>query len=62
MSSNPNSPDIQPCDFDCFSPLKRGLKGIRYNTWYDLINAVNSAIKEGLQRGLFKGVKMLPNR
>ena len=57
----PYSPDIQPCDFNCFGPLKRELKGIRYNSWPELINAVNTIISEGLQRGLFKGVEMLPD-
>lgn len=58
----PYSPDIQPCDFNCFGPLKRELKGNRYNSWSELINAINSIVGEGLHRGLFKGVKMLPDR
>ena len=58
----PYSPDIQLCDFNCFGPLKRELKGIRYNNWSELINAINSVVDEGLQNGLFQGVKMLPDR
>ena len=58
----PYSPDTQPCDFNCFGPLKRELKGIRYNGWPEFIDAVNTIIRESSKRGLFKGVKMLPDR
>jgi len=56
------SPDFQPCDFNCFGPLKAGLKGHRYTTWEEVEIAIKNVISEGLSRGLYQGVKMLPDR
>ena len=56
------SPDIHPCDFNCFGPLKRQLKDNSYNNWTEVKDAIQNAIEEGLQKGLFKGVAMLPER
>lgn len=58
----PYSPDIQPCDFNCFGPLKGAMKGNRYINWNDVETALKNAIESGLSRGLYQGVKMLPER
>jgi transposase len=58
----PYSPDVQPCDYNCFGPFKRQLKGTRYNNSSELIDAINKAINEGTQKGLYQGIKMLPDR
>lgn len=58
----PYSPDLQPCDYNCFGPLKRELKGKRYNNFSELSSVLNNTISKGLQDGLFRGVRMLPER
>ena len=51
-----------PCDYNCFGPLKEGLSVILYPDWNLFKNAIDRAILEGLQRGLFQGVILLPQR
>lgn len=58
----PYSPDVHPCDYDCFSHLKAKISGIRYKDWKSLENAINTVIQDGLQNGHFKGVTKLPDR
>ena len=58
----PYSPDLNPCDFNCFGPLKRQIKRNRYADWNQLQQALEAAIRDGSERGLYKGVQMLPER
>jgi histone-lysine N-methyltransferase SETMAR len=58
----PYSPDVHPCDFDAFRPLKRQIKAKRYNNFAELSDAISSAIQEVSQNGGFNGVNRLPER
>jgi [histone H3]-lysine36 N-dimethyltransferase SETMAR len=58
----PYSSDLNPCDFNCFNPLKHQLKGTRYTDRDKLREALEAAIREGSERGLYKGIQMLPER
>ena len=58
----PFSPDVHPDDYINFYHLKAGLSRIRYPEWASVKEAIKKAILEGLQRGLFIGVTMLPER
>ena len=58
----PYSPDLNPCDYNCFGPLKHEIKKNRYDNWDLFSDALNNEIHKGLQRGLFQGVQMLPDR
>ena len=58
----PYSPDLQPCDFNGFGPLKEGIRGYRHSNWTELTEAIKDTFERGLGRGLFKGVSMLPDR
>ena len=51
-----------PCAYNCFGLLKEGLSVILYSDWNLFKNAIDRAILEGLQRGLFQGVILLPER
>ena len=61
-SHPPYSPDCHPCDFNCFGPLKARISGICYNDWDSVKSAIDRAVREGSQSGLFRGVTMLPER
>jgi hypothetical protein len=56
----PYSPDCNPCDFNCFGPLKLQIKGIRYGTMEELKNAIKGAIIVSSENGTFNGVTKLP--
>lgn len=58
----PYSPDISPCDYDCFGPLKRALRGVHYDNWDHFNTKLQEAIREGTQNGLYQGVRRLPER
>jgi hypothetical protein len=58
----PYSPDLNPCDFNCFGPLKLQINGTRYADWNQLQDALEAAMRDGSERGLYKGVQMLPER
>lgn len=58
----PYSPDLHPCDYNCFGPLKKRLGPKKRSTWAELIQNLEQAIEVGKVRGQFKGVNDLPNR
>lgn len=58
----PYSPDLQPCDFNCFGELKRQLSGNSYTNWAELENSINDILTNGVNWGLFMGVRKLPDR
>jgi histone-lysine N-methyltransferase SETMAR len=55
----PYSPDLNPCDYNCFAPLKRELKKNSYENWNQFSEALINAIQRGSQKGLFQGVEKL---
>lgn len=56
----PYSPDTNPCDFNCFGPLKLRLKDYRYSNNDRLLHAIRDAIHWGNQNQTFNGVSKLP--
>ena len=58
----PYSPDLQPCDYNCFGPLKQRLSGKQYHNWAELKEAIQKNLEDGLVEGLFLGVRKLPDR
>lgn len=60
MPHAPYSPDTNPCEHNCFGPLKEKVKGRRYSDLAALRTAICEAIQEGNQRGIFNGVTSLP--
>ena len=56
----PYSPDLNPCDFNCFGNLKMRLAGTRYKDWNSLNQAVDQAIRDLNESGSFNGVQKLP--
>ena len=58
----PHSPDLAPLDYYLFANLKLHVKGRRYNTDYDVMDAVDEFF-EGCSADWFKrGLAMLENR
>ncbi|XP_046475326.2 histone-lysine N-methyltransferase SETMAR-like [Neodiprion pinetum] len=57
----PYSPDMNPCDFNCFGHLKRRLSGHRYSNKPELDSAINTAITSLNEDGTFNGVNDLPS-
>ena len=58
----PYSLDLNLCDYDCFGPLKRALRGVQYDDWFHSEGRLRKAISEGMEKGLFRGVQRLPQR
>jgi hypothetical protein len=56
------SPDLSPCDFMCFRPLKRAINGVAYATVGDLKVALDREIAHGNAEGKFLAVQRLPDR
>ena len=56
----PFLPDVHPNDYNNLYHLKAGLSGIRYPEWTSFKEAIEKVILEGSQKGLYKGVTMLP--
>lgn len=54
------SPDLNPCDFNVFSPLKGRVKGRVFNDQTELERSIDEAIDYLQQRGTFNGVNKLP--
>ena len=52
--------DLQPCDFNCFGPLKAGVKDKHYVNWMKVETAINNLIFDGLSRSLYQGIIKLP--
>lgn len=58
----PYSPDISPPDFNCFGPLKRKLRGVRYSDWAEFEAALKRAVEELNQQQAMRGARELPDR
>lgn len=56
------SPDLSPCDFHLFGPLKKALKGQRFHTDADVMNAVNTWFSEQPQSFFADGIRRLPKQ
>jgi [histone H3]-lysine36 N-dimethyltransferase SETMAR len=58
----PYSPDLHPCDYNCFGPLKRRLSHYKCNGWNQVEEAIEEICRIGINNGLFQRVKKLPDR
>lgn len=58
----PYSPDISPCDYDAFGPLKRALREGSYADWSEFETRLKHVLYEGSQKGFYRGVQHLPER
>ena len=58
----PYSPDLHPCDFQCFNQLKRSLKSKTYDNWFEFEERLKTLIDNGTQNGLYRGVRMISDR
>ena len=56
----PHSPDISPCDYD--PKLKESLRGIRFQTVPDILQAVGRSVKNIDRTGSSTGIRRLPHR
>jgi transposase len=54
------SPDMRPCDFNCFVHLKERLRGHRYQDFDQFNIAIKNVILELNQRGTLNSVTKLP--
>ena len=58
----PYSPDLSPCDYGCFHPLKRAIGGVAYPDIDSLKKAIDAEIKKGNEEGKHRAVEKLPER
>ena len=58
----PYSPDISPCDFNCFGQLKNKLRQSPSANWDEFIEKLDDAILDLNTRELMNGVNRLPER
>ncbi|PNF14334.1 hypothetical protein B7P43_G05856 [Cryptotermes secundus] len=58
----PYSPDLSPCDFDLIPKMKESLRGIRFRTVPEIIQAVDRSIRSINTRGAAKDILRLPHR
>jgi len=58
----PYSPDISPCDFDLIPKVKEPLRGRRFKTIPDIIDAVGRSVRTIKKTGADKGIMRLPHR
>jgi len=58
----PYSPDISPCDFDLIPKVKEPLRGRRFKTIPDVIDAVGRSVRTINKTGAAKGIMRLPHR
>lgn len=56
------SPDLSPCDFHLFGPLKRALKGQRFNSDADVKTAVTTWFREQPRTFFSDGIRRLPKQ
>lgn len=56
------SPDLSPCDFLCFHPLKRAIGGVAYPTVDALREAIDREIAHGNAIDKYSAVRRLPER
>ena len=58
----PYSPDLSPCDFDLIPKMKEPLRGIRFRTVPEVLQAVDRSIRIINTTGAAKGILRLPHR
>ncbi|PNF23599.1 hypothetical protein B7P43_G04961, partial [Cryptotermes secundus] len=58
----PYSPDLCPCDFDLIPKMKEPLRGIRFRTVPEILQAVDGSIRTMNTTGAAKGILRLPQR
>lgn len=58
----PYSPDLSPCDFGCFHPLKRAIGGQHYPNIEALQIAIDNEVRCGNANGTYLAVQKLPER
>nr|CDJ84833.1 transposase [Haemonchus contortus] len=56
------SPDLQPCDFNCFGQMKIRLSGKRFDNWSIAEMDINSILSALVQERKLLDVQMLPER
>jgi len=54
--------DLSPCDFDLIPNLKEPLRGIRFRTVPEILQAVDRSIRTISTTGTAKGILRLPHR
>lgn len=54
------SPDMNPCDYNCFGHLKRELPHNRLETKREVDSAIGEVLERLNQNGTFSGVQKLP--
>ncbi|GBN40553.1 hypothetical protein AVEN_189821-1 [Araneus ventricosus] len=57
----PYSPDLSPCDFDFIPKMKESLRGIRFRTLPEILQAVDRSIRTINTTGAAKGILQLPH-
>ena len=58
----PYSPDISPCDYDLNPKMKTPLRGIRFRTVDDILQAVDRSLRNLQRLGTLNGIQRLPHR
>ncbi|PNF40606.1 hypothetical protein B7P43_G06749 [Cryptotermes secundus] len=58
----PYSPDLSPCDFNLIPKMKEPLRGIRFRTVPEILQAVDRSIRTMNTTGAAKGILRLPHR
>ncbi|PNF17197.1 hypothetical protein B7P43_G06593 [Cryptotermes secundus] len=58
----PYSPDLSPCDFDLIPKMKELLRGIRFRTVPEILQALDRSIRTINTTGAAKGILRLPHR
>ena len=53
---------LNPCDFDLISKMKEPLRGIRFRTVPEILQAVDRSIRTINTTGVAKGILRLPHR
>lgn len=58
----PYSPDLSPCDYYLFSPMKAALKGANYKSSEDVITVIKNWFKSKNEEFFRQGIHALPDR
>ena len=62
LTHPPYSPDLSPCDYHLFPKMKEPIRGVRFQTVDDILEAVSEQLKTLQKNGLAGGVPRLPHR
>ena len=58
----PCSPDLSPCDYDLIPKTKEPLRGSRFCTVHDVLQATDCSIRNILRLGCVNDIQRLPHR